>query len=52
MPIITMLVSIRPSGCDRPFAERVAGEHHLADDLGRLEVADQRHRARCGRSGN
>ena len=34
-----------PFGLGRPFAERVAGEHHLADDLRRLEVAHQPHRA-------
>ena len=45
MPIITMLESIRPSGWDGPFAERVAREHHLADDLARRQVAHQPHRA-------
>ena len=45
MPIITMLESIRPSGWRRPFAERVAGEHDLADDLAGVEIADQPHRA-------
>ena len=44
MPIMTMLVSIRPSGWDWPFAERIARKHHLADDFRRLEVAHQRHR--------
>ena len=29
----------------RPFAERIARQHHLADDLAGVEVADQPHRA-------
>src|SRR3546814_3279913 len=29
----------------RPFAERVAREQHLSDDLARGEVADEAHRA-------
>ena len=33
-----------PLGLGRPFAQRVAGEHHLADDLCRLEIAHQLHR--------
>ena len=45
MPISTMLVSWRSSCGRRPFAERVARHHHLADDLGRGEVAHQALRA-------
>ena len=41
MPIMTMLEMSRPSGGEGHSPQRVAGQHDLAQDLGRREIAHQ-----------